>query len=64
MATQLELIGEQQRQAHLSKNAYVTNSGYNSNHENALSDGDEKGKGENVGMIGSATDIHDRYRDM
>ena len=56
MATQLEIIAEQQRKEHLSRNPYDQNGGYNSVHTNAISDGDEKGKSE----IGSSKDIIER----
>ena len=44
----------------LAKNAYSNGKGYSSGHPNALSDGDEKGKGENDKKIGSLTDINTR----
>jgi len=56
MATQLELLAEQYRKEHISRNSYDTNGQYNSNHPNANSDGDEKGKNE----IGSSVDIQNR----
>lgn len=44
----------------LAKNSFNVNDEYVSGHKNALSDGDEKGKGEKDGSIGSATDISKR----
>ena len=41
----------------LTKNTFDKNGEYNTNHKNALSDGDEFGKGENNGQVGGATDI-------
>lgn len=41
----------------LSKNTFGNNSEYNTSHANAQSDGDEHGKGEKNGQVGSATDI-------
>ena len=60
MATQLEIIAQQQRLEHLSRNSYADNKAYSTTHENALSDWDEKGKGENVNSIGSSIDIQNR----
>ena len=60
MATQLEIIAEQQRQQHLSTNQYNYNQLYDSNNLNALSSNDEKGKGELNGNIGSKKDILER----
>jgi hypothetical protein len=37
---------------------------YNASNPNALSDGDEKGKGENSGKIGSLTDINTRTESL
>jgi hypothetical protein len=42
------------------RNKYKSTSEYRSGHPNALSDGDEHGKGENGGSIGGATDIKQR----
>jgi hypothetical protein len=44
----------------LSKNIYNETNQYNSLNPNALSDGDEKGKGENNNSIGGLTDINNR----
>ena len=53
---QLTKIAEAQRNALLSKNDYNTSKEYSAVNKDALSDGDEKGKGELNGSIGSATD--------
>ena len=63
MPTQLEIIAEKQRQEHLSRNAYIDKNGYATTHENALSTGDDKGKGE-TNTIGSATDIQTRINNL
>ncbi len=64
MATQLEKLGEQYRNELLSRNGYNGLNGYSSTNRNALSDGDEKGKGENSGNIGSKTDINVRIESI
>jgi hypothetical protein len=48
------------RNRELVRNKYKATSEYRASHPNALSDGDELGKGENNGSIGSATDIRER----
>ena len=53
-------IDIQNRKELLSKNIYAQNKTYNSNSKNALSDGDERGKGENNGNVGSSIDIQTR----
>ena len=60
--TELEKIGEQQRNSLIPKNTYNDNKEYNSNNPNALSDGDEKGRGQkdDGGTIGTLTDINTR----
>jgi len=63
MATQLEIIAEKERQAHLTRNSYIEKNGYGVTHENALSNGDEKGKGE-AGTIGSSVDIQARVENL
>ncbi len=50
---------EQYRKPLLSKNTFTNNDEYQIGHENALSSGDEQGKGETQ-TIGSATDIEKR----
>ena len=63
MATQLEIIAEKERQAHLTRNSYIEKNGYGTTHENALSNGDEKGKGETA-TIGSSLDIQTRVNNL
>lgn len=58
--TQLEIIAEKLRNETLARNSYTSNNFYSSVNKNALSDGDEKGKGELDGKIGSSVDIHNR----
>jgi hypothetical protein len=53
---QLTKIAEMQRNTLLAKNDYNTSKEYSAVNKDALSDGDEKGKGELNGAIGSATD--------
>ena len=60
MATRLEILAEQFRNESIARNSYQTKSAYDSNHPNALSNGDEKGKGEFSGKVGSLTDINER----
>jgi hypothetical protein len=60
MATQLEQLSEKFRTEHLTRNSYNVKNLYDSNNKNAQSDGDEKGKGELDGQVGSLTDIHTR----
>jgi hypothetical protein len=51
---------DQFRDPLISKNSHTKNDEYAGTHPNALSDGDEKGKGESNGQVGSATDIRTR----
>ena len=51
---------QQYKECSVAKNDYNDNDQYFSGHKNALSDGDEWGKGENNGNIGGATDIKTR----
>ena len=48
------------RNREIVRNKYKTTNEYRASHPNALSDGDELGKGENNGSIGSATDVRER----
>lgn len=50
------------RNKQLKRNSYSNNAPYGPSHKNALSDGDEKGKGEKNGSIGSKTDIYMRSK--
>ena len=58
MASQIDLISGNFRQEALARNNYQGTKTYDSNHPNAMSDGDERGKGDNNGSIGSSTDIN------
>ena len=64
MATRLEILAEQFRNESIARNSYQTKSAYDSNHPNALSNGDEKGKGEMAGRVGSLTDINLRIDNL
>ena len=44
----------------VSRNTFTQNREYQIGDPNAISDGDEQGKGENNGSVGSATDIASR----
>ena len=48
------------REKLLAKNKYTKNDEYRASHADALSDGDEQGKGEKNGSIGGLTDIKQR----
>lgn len=54
--------GEEFRNNQISKNKYDKNTYYSESHPNALSDGDEFGKGELNGSIGGITDIDQRNK--
>jgi hypothetical protein len=59
--TQLESIANQLRPTELAINQYSANNGYGITNPNAISDGDEFGKGQNEsGQVGSLTDINTR----
>jgi len=60
--TKLDELAEKARLEHIAKNSYKTGNEYNSANLNALSNGDEKGKGENNGQIGSSIDINERIK--
>jgi len=62
MPSPLELIGNVQRPDNKARNIYNEQPGslYDTNHPNALSTGDIKGKGELNGSIGSSLDILER----
>jgi len=64
MATQLEQIADKERQILIARNDYNYTDEYNSTNTHALSDGDEKGKGELDGSIGGLTDINIRKDNM
>ena len=54
--TQLEIMGEQQRLIAMARNTYNESNRYGVDNLNALSNGDEKGKGEYNGQVGTLTD--------
>jgi hypothetical protein len=59
--TQLEALANQFRPIELAINRYSLNNGYGVTNPNAISDGDELGKGQNQnGQVGSLTDINTR----
>ena len=58
--SRLEDISKEFREKLVAKNTYDQNDPFTGSHENALSDGDELGKGENAGQVGSRTDIEQR----
>jgi hypothetical protein len=60
MASRLEELGAEFRKKQIVKNPYTNNDQYTVGHDNALSNGDNKGKGENNGAVGSAADISKR----
>jgi len=55
---------QQYRERIVTKNTYKQDDQYVTGHKNALSDGDEWGKGEKNGNIGGATDIITRKSDL
>ncbi len=62
--TQLEVIAEKLRTQEVVINRYSEKNGYGTTNKNALSDGDELGKGQagDTGTIGSLTDINTRIQ--
>jgi len=58
--SRLEDISAPFREAQLNTNDYKTTKLYDAANPDALSTGDEQGKGENNGSVGSATDIRTR----
>ena len=60
MATELEKIADAQRKIAVARNEYDNDGKYGSTNKNALSDGDNKGKGDVDGSVGSKTDINTR----
>lgn len=58
--SRLEEISKQYRKREVTRNDYDNNDQYAGTHPDALSDGDELGKGEKNGSIGSKTDIEQR----
>lgn len=62
--SRLEDISKQYREREVVRNDHDFNDEYSGTHPDALSDGDEKGKGEKNGSIGSATDIKTREQQI
>lgn len=58
--SKLEEMSVEYRNKLIAKNTYNTNDNYSTTHPNAISDGDNKGKGENNNSVGSLTDIQTR----
>jgi len=52
------------RKREMTRNSYNSNDEYNISNPNALSDGDEKGKGELNDSVGGLTDIKTRQKSM
>jgi hypothetical protein len=50
------------RKREMTRNRYSRNTEYRQGHPDAISDGDELGKGENNGSIGGKTDIVERKK--
>lgn len=62
--SRLEGISLPFRVKHIARNAYDENDKYEVGHSNALSNGDEPGKGEVDGQVGGLTDIRTREKSM
>jgi hypothetical protein len=58
--SKLEEISVTFRKTNVARNSYDNNTPYNVAHSNALSNGDEKGKGEVNNQVGGITDIKTR----
>jgi hypothetical protein len=58
--SRLEIISKPFRDSAVVKNDYDKNDEYVQSHQDALSTGDELGKGENNGDVGGITDIKTR----
>jgi len=58
--SKLEDYSKPFRDCTIVKNSYKCGEEYVSGHKNAISDGDELGKDENNGQVGSLTDIKQR----
>ena len=56
----LEKISVEFRKKEVARNDFDKNDAYELGHADALSDGDEHGKGEKNGQVGGATDIKSR----
>ncbi len=62
--SKLEDVSLPFRTRSIARNDYNYNDEYSVGHSDALSTGDEKGKGEVNGQIGSATDIKERNKEI
>lgn len=62
--SRLEEMSVAFREAELSKNIFKSGTPYTASHPNALSTGDEPGKGANNGSIGGFTDIKTREQSL
>lgn len=62
--SRLEEISEQYRKREVVRNDHGYNDEYSGTHPDALSDGDEHGKGEKNNSVGSATDIKTREKQV
>ena len=60
--SKLETISVPFRKSNVARNTYDNNNFYNVSHSNAVSNGDEKGKGEVNGQVGGATDVKTREK--
>lgn len=56
----LEKMSVAFRKQNVARNSYDNDDAYELGHSNALSDGDELGKGEKNGQVGGTTDIKSR----
>jgi hypothetical protein len=54
--------GKEYREKLIAKNSYNRNDEYTNSHKNALADGDEHGRGEVNGKIGTSVDIEQREK--
>jgi hypothetical protein len=64
MKSKIKELGAIERAKQTRYNPYTGANTYGPNHKNALSDGDEKGKGLYKGSIGGRTDINTRNQNM
>ncbi|MFW6242724.1 MAG: hypothetical protein ACOC2W_01040 [bacterium] len=55
-------MSEEFRKKLISKNTYHNENAYGDSHKDALSDGDNRGRGENDGKIGTSDDIEQREK--
>jgi hypothetical protein len=62
--SRLEGYSEGFRKTNVARNSYNNNNEYTAGHPDALSTGDELGKGEVNGEVGGATDIKERKREI